>query len=190
MTEQKGMISIGELLQQDKETIYEVTLLCSTQKPIDTIFDTKCRPIYKMRYENVIEIKDLWKSNAFMEIVLYLLKENGKSIEESELLTLRADHYYFFISFIREELIRISNMENELYAPPSSDLMLAGIDRLNVFEDANVIDSLASGDLLKWEKITKLPYEMVYTKLMMNKVHNEIKESYSDIMRAKSKSRR
>lgn len=65
---------------------------------------------------------------------------------------------------------------------------MAGFSELDIFGEANTVDSLAGGDILKWNQIEELPYYQVFTKLYLDKVRNKVEKKYSEIMRHKYES--
>lgn len=64
--------------------------------------------------------------------------------------------------------------------------MVAKIDKLDVFKEVNTIDALAGGDILKWEKVVNLEYELVFVKLYKSKLEAEYQERLSKVLKAKS----
>jgi len=65
------------------------------------------------------------------------------------------------------------------------DLVKAGVSELDQFGELNVIDNLAGGDILKWKKVEKLPYYMVFDKLHKNAVETKIQRNYNKILISK-----
>ena len=55
------------------------------------------------------------------------------------------------------------------------------------FGAITTLDNLANGNVLLWDEIKALPYEVVYTKLLLNKTKTEYSERLRDIKTSKSK---
>lgn len=60
----------------------------------------------------------------------------------------------------------------------------AGIQAFEKFKYINTINSLAGGDITKWELILAMPYDRVLTKLLLNKTEAEYQRRYSDLLAA------
>lgn len=63
------------------------------------------------------------------------------------------------------------------------DYEAAGSERLLAFDKLMLIDQLADGEILKWKEVELLPARVAYTKLLMDKVKNEVNTNYEKIKR-------
>ena len=79
------------------------------------------------------------------------------------------DIFHFYNHLINEIEITIKNENRLLNYIPDPDEIAAGIDRFNKFGIFGTIDSLADGDLLKHKEILKMPYNIVFSKLLYMK---------------------
>lgn len=79
-----------------------------------------------------------------------------------------------FIFFIIDGIRGIANMEMESFEAESSDVDTSGLDK---FKEINIVDSLAGGDILKWESIQDLPYFDVFIKMLMIQEKNKIEKA-------------
>jgi hypothetical protein len=150
-------------------------------KRSDTINNIKCKPLIDFSYKTVkVKIPNLLKENKFNEIVKLLFKKKIKNIDANELI--------YFILWVRDELQTIYDNELKfLSSHPDTDLILAGIESLNIFGEENVIDTIAGGDALKWEQAWNLRYSTVFDKLLKNKYEDAINKNYKKIIENKSK---
>ncbi|MDN3582762.1 hypothetical protein [Mucilaginibacter flavus] len=57
----------------------------------------------------------------------------------------------------------------------------AGIQSFEKFKYINTINSLAGGDITKWDTILNMPYERVLTKLLLNKTEAEYQKKYMEM---------
>ena len=71
--------------------------------------------------------------------------------------------------FVEEQLQEIHKLELNIYHETDARDESAGIDRLAKFGVLIQIDSLAGGDVLKYDLIKELPYNLCFTKLLMQK---------------------
>jgi hypothetical protein len=51
----------------------------------------------------------------------------------------------------------------------------------------NSIDTLAGGDLIKWNQVVRLPMQDVLIKMLMNQQQHQYEKKMADIMERKSK---
>lgn len=94
----------------------------------------------------------------------------------------------YFIFWIKDELETISNLESTyLVSDTDPDLAAAGVADLNKFGDINTIDSLAGGDVLKWEEVKRLPYHVIFDKQLKNITENSIEKK---LLKIKNKPKR
>ncbi|WP_143014197.1 hypothetical protein [Mucilaginibacter pineti] len=59
----------------------------------------------------------------------------------------------------------------------------AGIQSFEKFKYINTINSLAGGDITKWDAVMNMPYERILTKLLLNKTEAEYQKKYMEISR-------
>lgn len=67
------------------------------------------------------------------------------------------------------------------------DHVLAGIKTFEKYGVSNTIDSLAGGDILKWEAVCQLEYELVFQKLRMNADQELFKRKLRTVIENKNK---
>lgn len=147
----------------------------------NSINNIECKPLIDFSYKIVkVEVPELLKENKYIEIARLLFKKKLKNIDANELL--------YFILWVRDSLQTI--YENELKylsSPPDADLILADIESLNIFGELNVIDTIAGGDALKWDKVWNLKYSTIFDKLLKNKYEGMVQKNYKKIIENKSK---
>lgn len=81
------------------------------------------------------------------------------------------------------ELSKLIETENRLLASVATALeKRAGIQAFEKFKYINTVNSLAGGDITKWNAILAMPYERILTKLLLNKTEAEYQKRYSEII--------
>jgi len=60
----------------------------------------------------------------------------------------------------------------------------AGIQAFEKFKYINTINSLAGGDITKWDTILNMPYERLLTKLLLSKTEADYQKRYSELLQA------
>lgn len=82
-----------------------------------------------------------------------------------------------------KQLEAVDKLEvKHLVVHPTDEQRKAGIGAFRQFGITNTIDSLAGGDVLKYDEVLKLDYNTVFVKLKRSKVEAEFQRKYSKIM--------
>lgn len=142
---------------------------------------------------NGIEAEPLiYQSYGFVKIDLPELMNEGdyKTIIKNFFKTTTKNKVEIipFILWAYDEFQNIQKLEKEyLSSSPDPDLINAGIERLNELGETNLIDALANGDILKWEKIKALPYHKVFDKQRKMKLEADIQKDLARIQKEKAK---
>lgn len=93
-----------------------------------------------------------------------------------------------FLLWLKDEMEAIQQLEQtHLSSQPDPDMEAAGVHELNQLGEINTIDSLAGGDILKWELVEQLPYHKVFDKLLKNLIENRVNKKYHKITSSKKK---
>jgi hypothetical protein len=66
-------------------------------------------------------------------------------------------------------------------------LQSAGVDKLKSFEHFPTMDTLAGGDVLKYDLVLNMNIDVVYTKLLLEQVRDGISKEYQKIKERKRK---
>lgn len=164
-------------------------LLKKMGKRNDSLLGLKCRELYYLPYGFVkIDLIDYIEDKDF-EKLIYLSFE-GK-LDKDKISKLSLKEAMEFVLWLTDSLAMIiQNEKANLSSMPDIDLVNAGVNRLDILGEANLIDSLAGGDILKWEKVKKIPYHRVFDKQLKSKIENDIQRDLSKIQRDKSKQKR
>lgn len=80
-----------------------------------------------------------------------------------------------------------SKESTELELKPTAEQSKAGIKQLDKYGMMNLIDSLAGGDILKYEAVLMMEYTVAFTKLRMNKDSELFRRRYADVMKNENK---
>lgn len=151
-------------------------------KRTNILFDVELEPLIYFPYGFVkIDLPSLLNENNIDEIINLIcnIKDiSVKKITDKEKISLTL--------WLIDELEAIGSLEqNYLSSQPEPELIASGIDELNVFGELNIIDSLAGGDILKWEQVKQLPYHSVFDKLRKDNIERKINKNYNKIISKK-----
>ena len=130
-------------------------------------------------------IPELLKIGNFEKLIISIFADREIVIFESDLNRISANEVLYFINWIRDEFEMIAQLEQDnLVSEPDMDLISAGMNEMNQFGDLNIIDSIAGGDILKWNDIKKLRYNDIFDKQLKMLMENKIQKR---LMKIKSK---
>ena len=151
-------------------------------KRTNILFDVELEPLIYFSYGFVkIDLPSLLNENNIDEIIKIIcdIKDiSVKKITDKEKISLTL--------WLIDELEAIGSLEqNYLSSQPEPELIASGIDELNVFGELNIIDSLAGGDILKWEQVKQLPYHSIFDKLRKDNIERKINKNYNKIISKK-----
>ena len=151
-------------------------------KRTNTLFGVELEPLIYFSYGFVkIDLPSLLNENNIDEIINIIcdIKDiSVKKITDKEKISLTL--------WLIDELEAIGSLEqNYLSSQPEPELIASGIDELNVFGELNIIDSLAGGDILKWEQVKQLPYHSIFDKLRKDNIERKINKNYNKIISKK-----
>jgi len=91
-----------------------------------------------------------------------------------------------FFFWMLDQFEIIGRLEQEqLRSDPDPDLTAAGVDKLNVLEDFNMIDNIAKKYSYTHEEAKYLPYDTVFSIQLKEKIEREINKKLSEIKRKK-----
>ena len=94
--------------------------------------------------------------------------------------------FYACIKHLTNEVQRVLEMEQRALQgesnPYEAQLQQAGADQLLPFKDLAIIDTLAQGDILRYEQVEALPYEVVFYSLYYKTIRQNIDNRFQQIM--------
>lgn len=170
-----------------------------TQEEVDFIFKNGKRSsiLFNFDFQSLIHssfgyVKEVIP-NAFttgdIETMIFKgLKERGENVFLSDIRHLKEAELMSFICWVKDELEAIIRLEEQhLSSEPDFDLLAAGIEQLNQFGYLNVVDSLAGGDILKWDAIKALPYSVVFDKQLKGIIEKGVEKRLIAIRESNNK---
>ena len=126
-----------------------------------------------------VELPQLFDGQEF-DKAIHVILSSKKKINLAKVRRQSNEDKLSFVFWIQGQYDKLREMEQtHLGSPPDAKLVQAGIKKLDVFGDLNSIDALAQGDILKWDAIQELPYEVVFTKLMKMAIEGDITKKLS-----------
>ena len=155
------------LKSNNKDFSYHIEVLTSLKPKPFLGKKLVLKSLGNVEFETVKDLQEMI-SKPQIDYVTFLIMLPG--VELKYLLKQRIVDVFAFYNHVVEEVERtISNENRLLNYTPDADEITAGIERFNKFGIFGTIDSLADGDLTKHKEILKMPYNVVFSKLLYMK---------------------
>lgn len=153
-----------------------VEILTKRSKRLNTIAGEAFDDLTFLPYELLKhEIPNLVKQAKFEQVIFEIVRLRRNTVTLQEIEQLDNHDKLMFVFWVNDQYQLIANLEQQyLSTPPDPKLVNAGIKDLDVLGDVNLIDSLAGGDILKWEAVRNLPYAMIFDKQLKTTIENRI----------------
>lgn len=127
-------------------------------------------------------LPSLFAKNDFEQLFFLMLKDRGLFPFFIDIQKIEINEAMSFILWIIDELKTISELESTyLRSDPDIKMMQAGINKLDQFGLINTLDNLAKGDVLKYDAIRNLPYNVIFDKQYMEVTKSEIEKKLAKI---------
>jgi hypothetical protein len=190
---------LNEFLKlNDELLIQEYSAILEHLRPLKELSNPRARWYNKKPKKlQVKAIRELSFGDVTLARTLYNEQQNEgvfqiikmiTGLEEKEVLGLTILEFYGIISYIKQELTEINNLELNELQDDSFDFNLEAVNankRMSRFGVLNIINVLAKEDVLRWSEIEKLPYLTVFTKLLMVKEKNNIQRELAELQKKK-----
>lgn len=143
--------------------------------------------LFKFDFESLIYCKwgfvkeilpDLFLKNDFDELFFLMLKDRGQKVFcIGDVKQISANEAMAFILWLIDEMKAINELEMQyLKSDPDVKLIQAGIHKLDQFGIKNTLDNLAQGNVLKYDEVRNLRYDVVFDKQYMEVIKSEIEK--------------
>jgi hypothetical protein len=151
-------------------------------------YRVEIKSLFNISFSQVQEIKDNINDATIDSIISSIEIVTG--IKKKNILNFKITLLYSIINGIKEQLEQIISMEINELSDEEDDIDIISTnanERMAKFGVINTIDSLANGDLTKWNEIENTPYIVVFTKLKMDREKNKIQKEISELQRKRIK---
>ncbi len=108
-------------------------------------------------------------------------------ISEKHMQSLDMFNAFAAYKWIIDQLVSMAEIEKQqLGSELDNDEKQAGAERLMDFGYTAAVDNIARGDLLKHEAVLQKPYAVVFRKMCLDKVNNDIRKQYQENVNRKN----
>jgi len=128
------------------------------------------------------KLPELFERNDFEKLFLLMLKDRGNNFFLIDIQKISVREAMSFILWIIDEMKSIQDLEIKyLKSDPNPKMLQAGINNLDQFGILNTLDNLSGGDILKYDLIRNIPYNIVFDKQYMEVVKSGIENKLAKI---------
>lgn len=163
---------IYELIEQDYETIETYNQLFQFVPSSNVFLKHKAKEIELMSFGEVAELK----KRALNEEVFYLLRTVFEVTDE-QILKCRVTDFFPARNYVNEKLVSLIKREKMLYGQVDPKLMKAGIERLNILGDQNVLIDIGEQFGVRPSEVDQWPYAEIFSIRLKNKIVADIERS-------------
>ena len=174
-------ISINQQLQQINQD--DFNFLVKNGKRSSILLNFEFDSLIYCKWSFVKEtLPQLFLKNDFEQLFYLMLKDRGLFPFFVEVQRIKVNEAISFILWLIDEMKSINELESQyLKSDPDIKMLQAGINKLDQFGILNTLDNLAKGDVLKYNAIRQMPYNVIFDKQYMEVVKSDIEKKLSKI---------
>lgn len=140
--------------------------------------------LWFLSWSDIIELRIAIAEENIFEVLRIVFE-----IDENEFTRIELLNAFSVYKWISEQYFEIAKIEvQELASEMTDEEKEAGAEDMQEFGYSVMLDSIAQGDLLKYDQYLKLPYAKVFRKMCMEKKRHDINKQMQE--NASRKSRR
>ncbi len=177
--------TIAEYLQMEDKSLIDVIL--QNVKPKNTIAvkyqskyykqQPRINDLFEIEWKWIIKIKQNMQQPTLMAV--FEILKGIFSINETQFYNASVFDVFAAFAWVTEEMQVVFEAERlKLHSKPTQKQISAGIEEFDQLDDVPAIDSMAGGDLEKWDEVLEMPYGKIMRKMLLNKIQNEYNERY------------
>ena len=127
-------------------------------------------------------LPDLFLKNDFEKLFFLMLKDRSQHWFLCDVQRIPLSNAIAFILWLIDEMKSINELESQyLRSEPDIKMLQSGINKLDQFGLLNTLDNLAKGDVLKYDAIRQMSYNVIFDKQYMEVTKSEIEKKLSKI---------
>jgi len=151
-------------------------------KASDSIGKYKAQKITGFPFGEVVNIKKLAQASDFTKVFVIIF-----GISERRLLRVRVKDFFRALNWVRMELEQLIDREKHLMSEEDPEMVDAGSERLNVFQEMNILIPLSKEYGMMPDEIASWKYSTIFTIMYHDKISRDIEIEYSKTMKNKIK---
>jgi len=161
----------------------DFNFLIKNGKRNSKLFNFDFESLIYLKWKTLKEVlPELFAKNDFEELFYLMLKDRGINLFKADVNNIEVNQAMSFILWIIDELKSVNELEKAyLTSDPDVKFLQAGGNNLNKFGLMNTLDNLAKGNILKYDLIRQLPYNVVFDKQYLEVTKSEIEKKLAKI---------
>jgi uncharacterized protein YbjQ (UPF0145 family) len=107
-----------------------------------------------------------------------------EGIKENELMNMKIVTFYSLLNDIIKQIEKVISAEQQHLTPKHTNVKweaVEGSKRLQVLGVIPMVDTLAGGDILKYEEVLEMSYNTVFNKMMLDVIKGDLEHEMSKI---------
>jgi len=164
-----------------------------TNENIDELFEFiipynifKSKELIEQPFQNVMDIIKLLQAGDLLKAVCL-----SSGLIEYEILKTSCNDFMQHVKWLVEQTKLINNLMQSLsvddFDEDSIMLQSAGVESLNKYEEIMIYYNIDKNPTT-WEKLGKVPFSIMFTKLSIDKDTAKIQKNYHNLLKNKNKS--
>lgn len=135
--------------------------------------------IFKVSFTKIYQCFDLYKEGKVLEAIGLII---NKTFEE--VLQLPANDAMKFMKWLEQEILKCSELLNNIPSVNDPDMMAAGADRMNEIGEFAIYRSITN-DPREWKSLGEAEFELMYVKMLGDGIQSVIQRDYNEIIKNK-----
>ena len=157
----------------------DLTLLLELSKSNNNFLNTNYKNLTTFAFQDVQDILEYHKENELMEILKLVTNKS-----EEEILNERAGIFINFVKWINEQIeivYKVYDSLNYVEELDKDDVIYqnSGSEKLDKYKEMLIYYSIDKNPIV-WEQLKRIPFEVMITKLMIDKDMNSINKKFTE----------
>lgn len=157
----------------------DLTLLLELSKSNNNFLNTNYKNLTTFAFQDVQDILEYHKENELMEILKLVTNKS-----EDEILNEKAGIFINFVKWINEQIeiiYKVYDRLNYVEELDKDDIIYknSGSEKLDKYKEMLIYYSIDKNPLI-WEQLKRVPFEVMITKLMIDKDMNSINKKFTE----------
>ena len=157
----------------------DLTLLLELSKSNNNFLNTNYKNLTTFAFQDVQDILEYHKENELMEILKLVTNKS-----EDEILNEKAGIFIKFVKWINEQIeiiYKVYDRLNYVEELDKDDIIYqnSGSEKLDKYKEMLIYYSIDKNPIV-WEQLKRVPFEVMITKLMIDKDMNSINKKFTE----------
>jgi len=159
-----------------KESLKPNPVLRVTAMIRTKMIKAKSESFWNLTWNDLVLVREAVKENEMADVFRILY-----GIDEKQFLKLDMFNAFSVYKWVTNNLMEMAEIEvQELGGDVDPEMKEAGADQLIEFGYMAAVDSIANGDILKHKEILSKPYAVIFRKMCLDKLNNQIRKTYQE----------